>query len=202
MNIWKIEFENLISRELLLSNETKKLIRNNAPKSLYKYKAVNEYTINSIKNGTMWATSPNNFNDQYDCALFCDDVQVIQRKILDIYNSDLVKENIYIDSILRHVDLKHKTSLIEKELNRIRNELAIICLTEDNDNILMWSYYGNNHRGICIEYDFNLIHNFSEVFPVIYKDEIFDFSKSIANIDPNGIFRKVLNKSSAWEYEN
>ena len=27
------------------------------------------------------------------------------------------------------------------------------CFSEDNDNLLMWAHYGDNHRGICVEYD-------------------------------------------------
>jgi hypothetical protein len=29
----------------------------------------------------------------------------------------------------------------------------VLCMTKKNDNILMWSYYGENHKGYCLEYD-------------------------------------------------
>lgn len=32
------------------------------------------------------------------------------------------------------------------------DHFRILCLTEEYDNILMWSYYGENHAGYCFEY--------------------------------------------------
>lgn len=37
----------------------------------------------------------------------------------------------------------------------VRASLGIICFTRREDNLLMWSHYANNHKGICIEFDAN-----------------------------------------------
>lgn len=39
----------------------------------------------------------------------------------------------------------------------IRDCFRVLCLTSDNDNILMWSYYSTDHKGYCFEYDNNSI---------------------------------------------
>ena len=41
------------------------------------------------------------------------------------------------------------------------------CFSQDNDNAPMWAFYGDNHKGICIEYNFHKDMNFRDsVFPV------------------------------------
>ena len=32
--------------------------------------------------------------------------------------------------------------------------MKVACFTEDKKSVLMWAYYGDNHKGICVEYDF------------------------------------------------
>ncbi len=36
-----------------------------------------------------------------------------------------------------------------------RASIGVICFSSNYDNILMWSHYANNHKGICIEFDLN-----------------------------------------------
>jgi len=38
------------------------------PKSIYKFREVNDYSIENLSTGTVWLTSPSKYNDPYDCA--------------------------------------------------------------------------------------------------------------------------------------
>ncbi|MCO4863725.1 DUF2971 domain-containing protein [Cupriavidus sp. WGlv3] len=44
----------------------------NLPKNLYKYREVNEHSINNLKSNTIWLADPRTFNDPYDCSHFVD----------------------------------------------------------------------------------------------------------------------------------
>jgi hypothetical protein len=57
------------------------------PKRIYKYRADNKYSLNNLSNDTVWMSSPDNYNDPYDCAfkIFADD-------IFKALSSTLVKE--------------------------------------------------------------------------------------------------------------
>ncbi|PWX18316.1 hypothetical protein CYK65_11810 [Clostridium perfringens] len=90
---------------------------------------------------------------------------------------------------------------IKIHMENLINQIAIVCLSEEKDNILMWSHYAKNHQGICIEYDYNDISNYTEVYPVVYMEENIDLSESIINIDPYGIHKKIMIKFALWEYE-
>lgn len=38
-----------------------------------------------------------------------------------------------------------------------KSKFKVLCLTPNDKNILMWSYYGNNHKGYCLGYNKDLI---------------------------------------------
>lgn len=42
---------------------------------------------------------------------------------------------------------------IELKVEEIRKSLLVTCFSKTNNSILLWSHYGDSHRGVCIEYD-------------------------------------------------
>lgn len=103
----------------------------------------------------------------------------------------------------------------------VRASLGVICFTTRQDNLLMWSHYGNNHEGICIEFDAN-----ADFFNGKYKGSsqgVFgevaskDYYKNVGElkkvnysktrplfIDPSELqddTESWLTKSEDWEYE-
>lgn len=48
---------------------------------------------------------------------------------------------------------------------RKKDSFKVLCLSPEYDNILMWSYYGNNHEGYCLGYNLkNILDNLSKVY--------------------------------------
>lgn len=107
-------------------------------------------------------------------------------------------------------------TVIDEEYNRMKeisNEFRITCFTRDNDNMLMWSHYANNHKGFCIEYDLSNIDCqndiFHNLFPVIYCRNRLDITNiflkprgqwgnnELWELYKNGFLRKDL----TWKYE-
>lgn len=217
MEIWIKKFNDLICDDFFENNKIKKLIEINSPKNLYKYKAISKNTMNSIENDTMWVTSPEYFNDPYDCALIINSNNVLQELISTNHEfKELEKQFNFLREFPEFKKMFGEASFknilenfsgymdrkVQLEFDKIRNQLAIACLTENNNSILMWSHYAYNHKGICLEYDFNEVKNMvNEIYPVIYTDENYDLSKDIVNTNPSGILKKVLSKSEVWSYE-
>ena len=48
--------------------------------------------------------------------------------------------------------------------------LRVACFTNRNDSIPMWSFYSDNHRGFCVEYEIDQSMS-PHLLPVIYSDE-------------------------------
>lgn len=112
------------------------------------------------------------------------------------------------------------------KLAKLKELAYMTCLTEDNDNMLMWSHYANSHQGICVEYNLKQLDKdpfaiIDHLFPVIYGDHriirrdadsllssykelnkaigehyVYDGEETLDNLIP-----LFLTKSSVWQYE-
>lgn len=92
--------------------------------------------------------------------------------------------------------------------NLLYSRFGIISFTETRDNLLMWSHYGDQHKGVAIEYDIN--HDFFKksfistqnpfegvISRVLYRKERF-YELSDKKIPQLELF---FHKSDEWEYE-
>ena len=96
------------------------------------------------------------------------------------------------------------------EIGRMAKDRTVICsFTETNTNMPMWNHYASEYKGICIEY---CMANFSKgspnrncMFPVEYRDELFDMSEYASvyrkKIHPDLGLRIAICKHSDWQYE-
>ncbi|SEH27929.1 DUF2971 domain-containing protein [Selenomonas sp. KH1T6] len=89
----------------------------------------------------------------------------------------------------------------ESVLEAFDKEIAICSFSMVHDNMLMWSHYSDQHKGLCLEYNINDITNeFGVVFPAVYGriaryTDLGDLSKRDKYI------KRFLFKSKEWEYE-
>lgn len=211
---WKEEFANkifTIGATKEDENAASKLKRDNIPQSLYKYRAISEYSIKNFKNDQIWFNSSSKMNDPYDSSLAVNSELFIEEflkvrqfdeyldKQLEKYRrrnlspEDLKKvEDDYRNNIIK---LKEQLSEEFKERiahlpSRLRETTHISCFSEKNDSILMWSHYTNNHEGFCLEYEFAKYAKVNAKFlealnPIIYDDEIFDVSDYLLKMYQN-----------------
>ena len=110
-------------------------------------------------------------------------------------------------------EMTYKDDFDSKTISSISNLFNIACLATSNKNKLMWSHYANSHKGICLEYDFSKITE-KELnvmpFPVLYQTN----RPQIPVLKPGALSKDIipkmtglitlglLEKDSAWEYEN
>jgi hypothetical protein len=98
-------------------------------------------------------------------------------------------------------------------LQAMRTIMKICSFSAVSDSILMWSHYGTNHQGFCIEYD---LENFDpddvflrNLYPVIYSHQLFDLTpwaeklvtgkrEELTTLFP---LLGVLQKFDGWAYE-
>jgi hypothetical protein len=140
------------------------------PNALYKYRYFhNEFHEKALFEREIYIPSAKQFNDPYDS------------KIPFRYRSeDLTEENIYKKCLALaktfHVGLSdahyqeiaydiqkkdllkdphHLQEFDKQTFERLCNDYGIYCLIGDSENLLMWSYYADSHRGFCIGSVFN-----------------------------------------------
>ena len=78
------------------------------------------------------------------------------------------------------------------------NNHGIFCMSENSDDILMWSHYADNHRGFCLEFSDTGL--FKMAKKVIYTDSIPDMNYFQKTRDEmtEGV---LLTKAASWSYE-
>lgn len=175
------------------------------PRKLFKYCPLNPYSLSNLVNGELTISSPEVFNDIYDCTIHRNSFPSVQKR-LDKLNS-------------RSVAFGYKP--IEMDMRYLKNDFAkrdrfymtymtepmrVGCFSEDEKSILMWSHYADMNRGICIEYNFlNSPKHLSMIYPVIYLDKPLDMSDTAEKSEIGDLEKSVLLssivKSNVWEYE-
>ncbi|MEZ8384971.1 DUF2971 domain-containing protein [Vibrio splendidus] len=84
--------------------------------------------------------------------------------------------------------------------------LGIISLTETKDNLLMWSHYAQEHRGIVVEFDFHhpffsesyrtlMSPNLGRASRVLYRKE------RLSKLNNDDFMEIFFHKSDEWDYE-
>ena len=122
-----------------------------------------------------------------------------------------------LKALLRKVIGKTETKfnrIMDDCFNQIRNDALVSCFGSTYDSVLMWSHYGESHKGACFEFEVE-DSNFQEVR---YSKEMvsFDLAKSLEVFLGHKIAEKeidykdpkvqfvlspLLTKSKDWEYE-
>lgn len=160
------------------------------PATLYCYKPVNEYTLDIFYSGTFWFSSPVNFNDPFDCKVY-PSKESARKRIKD----QLEKKGILLTE--EAIEEKVTDEEVKKAVDKVMNGKGILCLTPHPDNILMWSHYADNHKGVCLELDVRACPEFF-VYPVkvTYAAEYPTFN---LGEDTNSIY---ATKYKDWVYED
>lgn len=151
---------------------------------LYRFMGIDTYTLEHLREKTLYMSNPQSFNDPFDCALF--------KKGMIRWSTDLQCLSTLTDS--DHIRIKCFNAGIN--FNCSSN-------TDHGKLNLMMAHYAKNHAGIMIEYEFdnNIINDNVRFLEVNYIDN----NKLLnGNNIPNGdlIFKDGLTiKQKAWEYE-
>ena len=230
MSNWTEKYILLLARNF--EKQAADLKKANFPKSLFRYRTLNENTLNVLSNFAVWMSSAEKLNDPYELTIVYneDDFNKTFFSQQDFYSTfqKLTKKEISKEEVEEIInsedaDLKFKEicerkgfvwklsrpkAIRQKALDTfqeyMRKRIKVCSFSERNDSILMWSHYANEHKGICIEYDFK---NDNDIFnvlePVFYAEAGFDLTPYIFNVLENSRILKIsaITKAKDWEYE-
>lgn len=160
------------------------------PKSIFRYRSLrglnprspdDHQEIRAIKNSYLWFSHFHNLNDPM--------------------------ESLPIEKPFSHRDhseeIRTYGDAIERATNR--NGKTTCCFSLSHDNIALWSYYAEQHQGICLEYDLEILSAHKDIFlldgPVRYSNkppEILYFDQK-----PPEHFgaESLLSKERSWAHE-
>lgn len=173
---------------------------------LYKYYRFNERTLAMLADKTAWLSTPNSFNDPFDCAIGLDHDRMeesINQALSDAYKIyGGAKKEAKSHSDDQRKFFKEAYDKLNTSINHIFQKAGIFSLSEANDDILMWSHYADYHRGFCVGYersDDNFLGVHAE--PVIYQKNYPSLSAKDITSDGGQMNVLWLTKSDHWSYE-
>lgn len=90
------------------------------------------------------------------------------------------------------------------QLQQIKDLAYMVCMTESNNNTLMWSHYADNHAGICIEYDLKQLEEgpydlVSHLFPVVYEDHRKIYRNLYTLIESHKELKKAIEEETEYD---
>lgn len=82
------------SIELNQIDAAMRLKHKNLPKSIFKYRAINDYSLQNLKSDTVWLCPPSEYNDPYDCAITFSTEKIQSFKIIENLDETLSKSGL------------------------------------------------------------------------------------------------------------
>jgi hypothetical protein len=187
------------------------------PESLYRYDTA-ESAAKILRDGTLMFSSRRRFNDPFDCRVR--PTFAGSREGLALYLAKRREPKASPDrlrSMVREVIDRITPEACDEVFKRwetnILDNSGIICLSEIRDDILMWSHYAEQHKGVCLEFRFEATASLFDLpLPVDYRQHYpeFDFAEQFSKVSTLAAERKAmrefgrmvfLTKSCHWNYE-
>ena len=153
----------------------------------FKYASI-ERAIQIITEQSLYFSSPLDFNDPYEC------MPAIQKHD-DRFN---------IDSLADKTSQRDYIEHLENEILGGR-KIGIVCLSETDENTIMYAHYSQNHEGLCLGFEVDIYDNRSaRTDPFLALQVIYDRTYPVlsGNQDSKEQFKKMfLCKHKNWRYE-
>jgi len=188
----------------------------NDPSHLYRYRSFNtkrdiETVRDIICDSKLYFSSPLAFNDPFDCKPNLmpfgsdKDIEDFFRGTYLDEHPELGPEEIdeRISWAINRGGVRETGAFPESMLEEPLQGVGMCCLSEINDDILMWSHYSDGHKGFCLEFNAtNEAPFFHKALPVVYEDNrpILDTFHLLNDHDAL-MQASLLTKSSRWSYE-
>lgn len=195
-------FKNTISQnDTFMLEEYLKLAINNQqlPQFLCKYRSIESASI-ALEQKSLWFSSPMSFNDPFDCQIIPDTDNTPSEIYEYFVNQNYSPEE--ASKLAKNASKDHKWGeTIAPIISDKINSSKICCFTSNEHNILMWSHYGDSHKGLCLKFDvLKDLNFFLTPLPVNYRRDYPKFN--YLRNQPNIVHDMILSKSIHWSYES
>lgn len=112
------------------------------------YKYSKYFGIESLQEPVIRLSAPAILNDPFE-KLFNEEVE---KNLISRLGNDYFRYP-FINSL----DDESKAEFIKYQVNESVNQFGIVSLSETHSNLLMWSHYADEHKGICIGFNKNFL---------------------------------------------
>ena len=167
-------------------------MKSNLPQFMYKYTSINKFLYEMLIRGELWFSSPFDFNDPYDSNMPVDFALESYKKTQGFKTDE--EFNAYNKSMTGNPGRFYLT------LENLRKTVGVCCFSTVQDNLIMWSHYAENHKGVLLKFDVSELQKvFSKIQAVAYTNKIKQINYESS---PENLLSKLLTrKSTHWKSE-
>lgn len=178
--------------------------------SLYRYKPINTYAKEEIEKQKIFMNIPSKFDDLFDSNCVVDIDLEPNKEYAPLFHALYLSK--YMDENLHKLSQISDTNGWDDYFKHVNTDIdkliRVSSLAEDYNNIPLWYYYANQHKGICIEYSLKeIVKRLREneyIMPVVYTDNYFKYNPATGyTLDKRelNIRTNVLVKHDSWKFE-
>lgn len=119
--------------------------------SLYKYRMIDDRTIEGLRSQKLWVARPDSFDDPFDFNTdnWLEEIDPETIEILSKQGEPWLKDIEFGDPTNREQLIKNMKSSFQS----MKEKWGVICFTENCESTLMLSQYADCHRGLCMEFE-------------------------------------------------
>ncbi|WP_339865868.1 DUF2971 domain-containing protein [uncultured Algoriphagus sp.] len=189
------------------------------PDIIYKYKDfTEEYSRMVFTKNELFLSSPESFNDPFDCRIPpCLKLLGTKERSFEYAARILNTQKSQITALGNEFDkvsddyknlMWNKPEVVQNVISQITFDvqnkiLGVLSLTNKWNDILMWSHYGNNHKGICYGFDLKALQNSKEFTygGFVHYSNDYPLIDPIKSIEIEAASKQTHHKASNWKYE-
>lgn len=218
--------ESIEKREKGIEKAVETYIKQNNITKFYKYRNISEYSLNNIREKSIWLSVASDFNDICDSAVIFakekdweslrESMEAVLRgsgnsKWAILLAECIVKlTDICLDQKGKNIVCDVHDIFQKYLIEEVQRKTLVSCFCETYKSTYMWGIYGDNGKGICLEYDYNdikdlIVNNNMAFVPVVYQEDFpnarklfFEYIRTKETFETNYL---AAIKSSEWKQE-
>lgn len=138
-------------------------IQNKDESLLFKFSPINYNLIRLLVNSEIWFSAFNKLNDPFEGQFEIERMELPSDEILTVFYQDSKSFSFSSEKTIERIKIikKNPTRFYEDLKTDLRkrflNRRKIACFSLIYDEILMWSHYADEHNGLCLIFDKELL---------------------------------------------
>lgn len=188
--------------------------------TIYRFMPFSPERLELACSGKLWMSKPNNFNDPWDCGFAILDelsfgAKNFEASLLEnyklVFKTHLGRLFAPPTAPFKKLSVSISSRPWSRTVEKRLGELAVACFCSDFRNNLLWSYYAENHTGVCLKYEYEYPRGNEDdpypevlVLPVRYSTHIpeIEFSElMLSHVPIRRLCDLLFTKDSIWAHE-
>jgi hypothetical protein len=159
----------------------------------------------TLENSTLRFSNPKLFNDPFDTKNKIKFVATTDELYDFVKSRDSRADVTYIEAN-KKIILDSAKRVFNNSFDELYRKLGVACFTTNNNNLLMWAHYAEQHKGGVIEFDDTTDCLANHIIPIKYSKDMPSMNIKDLN-DEDEASKKALThtiytKGDDWRYEN